>query len=125
MKNNPYYFIAPLSNVDDSILGVELEPNFSIGKWPLKRFTDLIYEYFGEDSETLVNENLHYNCCIKEGQNDVFFISGIIDPDDYWKKLPESASFEEEFIDRGGYYGRLRDKIKLIHGKGDAGRKIS
>ena len=67
LENSQYNFIAPLSNVDDTIFGTCLFPGFCIEKWPLKRYTGLIKQCFGDDPDDLINDTLfHYHSHILE-----------------------------------------------------------
>ncbi|MBN2287669.1 MAG: hypothetical protein JXI43_14575 [Tissierellales bacterium] len=114
MGNRKYNFIAPLSNVDDTILGIYLFSGFQIEKWPLKRYTALIEQCFGEDPDDLINDTLSYNSCIDEDKNDIFIVTGEIDPTTYSRELPDTTSFEDKIIDRGGYFKRLNEKINMM-----------
>ena len=115
MKDDDIYFIAPLSNVDSSILGLNLMPGFHVEKWPADDFIELLIAlHEGEDPVILKDENLYPNCCVQEDEDDIYVVVGKIKSTEYWKELPPNASFEETYVDRGGYYGSIKRIISLL-----------
>lgn len=112
MNKNVVYFVIPLANVDESVVGLELLPNFVVEKWPIDKLAGII-EIFTGRSHNIVGD-IEYSCCLNSRTDNVFVVAGKVDKKIYWKELPDSASFEVKWMDRGLYFRKVKDKINLM-----------
>lgn len=112
MNKKMVHFVIPLVNVDDSVDGLELFQNFVIEKWPIDKLAGLIEKFPGHRDDIVAD--IEYTCCLNSGESYVCVVAGKVDNKVYWKKIPESASFEEKYSDRGLYLRKIEDKISLM-----------
>ena len=112
MNKTTIRFVIPLANVDDSVVGIELEPNFVIEKWPIDKLVQLIEGHFPPGDG--VQSDIECSCCLNGGATHVYLITGKVDYKKYWQKVAESASFQEKWFDRGRYIAKVEEKIKLM-----------
>lgn len=107
------YFVIPLANIDESAVGLELETDFVIEKWPMAKLVAVESHFSAEVSDEFVTE-VEYACCLNVGADNVYVICGEVDGDEYWQPIPKNANFIEKWFDRGRYIARINEKIKLM-----------
>lgn len=112
MNKKTVRFVIPLANVDDSVVGIELEPDFVIERWPIDKLVQLMEALFSSGDSVL--SDIEFSCGLNSDAKNVYLISGEADYKKYWQKVPESASFEEKWIDHGRYIAKVEEKIKLM-----------
>lgn len=114
MNKKTIRFVIPLANVDDPVVGIELEPDFVIEKWPIDKLVQLIVEHFSESNDVQIRIDIECSCCLNSYAKNVYLVSGKANYNKYWQKAPESASFREKYFDHGGYIAKVEEKIKLM-----------
>lgn len=112
MPKKDVNFVLPLANVDDSVVGLEIMPNFIIETWKMEKLVKLIKEFEGDRPN--IDGDIEYACGLSGNSENVIVISGRVSKDIYWKKHDKSASFNEKFFDHGLFSKKVNDKIKLI-----------
>lgn len=104
--------VIPLANVDESIVGLELLPNFIIENWTIDKLEKIIVASVGPSGS--IADDIDNACCSHTKSNNVIVVSGNVDKKAYFKKLPKSASFYEKYNDRGLYISKVKDKINIM-----------
>jgi len=113
MQKDFYHFLAPISNVNDSVLGLTLLPGFEIVNWPKTELIDLIKK-LQKLPDHEVESIIDASCWYPDEQDDIRVMEGFIDPGEYWRWIPGSSINGDRYSEYGEYFEKIYRKIQVM-----------
>jgi len=114
MDRDTYHLLAPVTNINDSILGVHLEPGFQIEKWSYTTPLLNILETLLSDSisSSQIQYILESSFCVLPSEDFGYVITGKIHVDDVEKHEKNDPLYSLRILE--GHMERLENRIQLM-----------